>query len=297
MMASALHMRWLGLALAAVALTSCEDGAQPAPSAASSAAPSASAEQTVAPESSAAAPSPIVADKFDWSKVEVPALKSTYSPGDKVWGVTPLPGSETAVQILPAVVVESSGNDVTLRIGTRKTTVPASMTRARPGVADIEKGTPVLAGNFFVASYARVVASAANVTVDVSLPGRVTRRDIVRDSVLPLDGTLTFAAPVHFKDGDSERFGVLLYKGSDKSYVADATRFIKQVPTASLQPMPIQRLLKKGDKVRALAGTTLLPGTIKEVLGDGVLYRLDGPNADSFSKAGVSFIHVMPAVP
>jgi len=49
--------------------------------------------------------------------------------------------------------------------------------------------------------------------------------------------------------------------------------------------------------VQALAGTALLPGTVKEVLGDGVLYRLDGPEADSFSKAGVSFVHVLPAAP
>jgi len=247
-------IRWFGLALAIAALAACEDRAQPAPSPAASM--SASGAAPLSPGASASgasapnAPLAAAADVFDWSKVEVPAMKATYSPGDKVWAVTPLPGNDAAVQILPAVVVEPSGNDVSLRIGTRKTTVPASMTRPRVGVADIEKGTPVLAGNFFVASYARVVASAANVTVDVALPGRVTRRDIVRDSVLPLDGTLTFGAPVHFKDGDAERFGILVYKGADKSYVADATRFMKQVPTAALHAMPIGRMLKRARRCK-----------------------------------------------
>lgn len=300
-MADTLHLRVLVGLLGITALAACQDEAAPKPTPASSA--SAASTAAAPPPGSAAPPKPsaeppaAAADVFDWSKIEAPAMKATYKPGEKVWAVTPLPGSETAIQILPAVVVESMDNDVSVRIGTRKTTVPTTMTRPRVAVGEIEKGTPVLAGNFYAANYARVVAAAANVTVDVSLPGRVTRRDVVRDAVLPLDGKLGFAAPVYFKDAEAERVGVLVYEGKEKSYVADVTRFMKQVPTADLRPIPIGRSLKKGEKVRALAGTSLVEGTVDEVMGEGVLYRLSGPNAAAFSKGGVSFVQLVPASP
>lgn len=214
---------------------------------------------------------------------DFPGPKAAPVKGDVIWAVAPIQGStwKSMCSIFRADETRIDGGDAVIKGVKGDVFVPGAFTKA-PAKKDFKKGQAVLVahqkGLYAGGSFGRVsdvVKADGKTTYKVKYVFASTvseDEDVTSEEMIALDDKLGLGAPVAYKDGDNWKTAIYAAPAQDKkAYVLGWAGEMMQA--ASVKPLVVTKVFKKGDKVWAADFNTLEPVTITDVVDGGVQYK------------------------
>jgi hypothetical protein len=178
------------------------------------------------------------------------------------------------LDILPFLKVQ--GDEVIVQMGKDELIVPQAIAHPAAAPAALQSGDIVLTNTSGGVTIAKVAANdkkTGQTKVKYVKDGAISETTISRQATLKLDGTLSFGAPVAFKDGATWVGG--WYGGGDasKGFVAMGKGW-KVVDAKALKALKIGTLHAAGAAVWTKTSKGFEPGTVEEALDDGLRYKV-----------------------
>ena len=258
---------------------SATTSASAAPSA--SAGPSASASSSAGPLSSAMASLPSTSGPVKWVDFTGPFEKPTLKGGEHVWAVLPVSTGWETLKFAEHEVTRVDDTTVVFRIEGTAYEVPAVFVNQVEPPRDIEKGDAVMASAHDARVFGRVLEVGSKIKVRFRFASDNEELEVEPAGIIKLDGKLKFGAPVLVQDEIAEGAKVpqvhpsqFISQDGASTWVVTFTGKPLHVPNANVHVMSAGPLRHAGEKVWVARQEEVVPGAVREVLDDGIRYRI-----------------------
>lgn len=227
---------------------------------------------------------------FHWKGFTGPKTKTALE-GPKAWAVVPvgLDGDFRIVKIARLDLLRTAAAEHVFKQGSSddEIFVPAGLTLQAAPAATLRPGTAVMADVAAASGFGRVAAvegegEERRIKVNYMWGGSMSDSELAADEVVVLTDALAFGHPVAYQEGGAWNVGQLAYIDKDVCWLITCTGSPQRVPTATVKPLRLQQVFRKGAKVWAAQIGRLAPAKVLAVQHGGLAYKVrfaDGKSA------------------